>query len=199
MTIWESNISGDVNVLKKRMRARMSAIRQMLGEDGRAGIDAKIAEKTCAHEAFQQADYVFTYLSVGTEIDTRRIIRNAWAAGKVVAVPRCVPHTNKMDWYRIDDFEGLEKGSFGIEEPPANPDMLVEVPGPDSGVAAVAIVPGFSFDPQNFRLGYGGGFYDVFLPQFGGPSIGLCRIAQLSAEPLPHDDHDIPVDYVITE
>ena len=84
MTIWESNISGDVNVLKKRMRARMSAIRQMLGEDGRAGIDAKIAEKTCAHEAFQLADYVFTYLSVGTEIDTRQIIRNAWAAGRAL-------------------------------------------------------------------------------------------------------------------
>ena len=55
------------------------------------------------------------------------------------------------------------------------------------------------FDAQGYRLGYGGGFYDVFLPHFGGISIGLCRKCQLNPNPLPIDAHDVPVDIVIHE
>ena len=199
MSMWDSNVTSDVNVMKKRMRARMSAIRKMLGEEGRARMDARIAEKVCAHPAFQDADFVFTYLSFGEEVDTRQIIRNAWEAGKTVAVPRCVPHSNKMNWYRIESFDGLEDGAFGIKEPPADPEKQMKVPGEGSGVKAVAIVPAFSFDAHGYRLGYGGGFYDVFLPTFAGTSMGLCRTSQISEEPLPHDDHDVPVDIVITD
>lgn len=197
MSIYEGSITSDNQVAKKRMRVRMNAIRQMLGPEGRARIDGRIAEKVCKDEAYLDADVVYTYLSVGDEVDTRAIIRDAWSKGKVVAVPRCVEGTNKMDWYRIDDFDGLESGAYGIEEPKVDPDKLMEVPGPDSGVRAVALVPGYSFDLNGFRLGYGGGYYDVFLPAFGGPSLGLCRREQLSEDPIPTDEHDIPVSKVI--
>lgn len=197
MSIQEGNITSDYHVAKKRMRVRMNAIRQMLGPKKRAEIDARIAEKTCAHPAYEQADFVFSYLSVREEVDTRAIIRDAWSKGKTVAVPRCVPGTNVMEWYRIDDFDNLEQGNYGIEEPAADPECLVAVPGPDTDVKCVAIVPGYSFDAAGYRLGYGGGFYDVFLPQFGGVSLGLCRREQQSEDPLPVDEHDIPVDYVI--
>lgn len=43
----------------------------------------------------------------------------------------------------------------------------------------VALVPGLAFDREGFRLGYGGGFYDTFLPAFPGASIGLIRACQL--------------------
>jgi 5-formyltetrahydrofolate cyclo-ligase len=102
-----------------------------------------------------------------------------------------------MEWYRIDDFEGLEQGAYGIEEPVADPARLMEVPGPGTDVKAVAIVPGYSFDDKGYRLGYGGGYYDVFLPTFGGASVGLCRRQQWSEEPLNFDEHDVPVDYVV--
>lgn len=63
---------------------------------------------------------------------------------------------------------------------------------------ALALVPGLAFDAAGFRLGYGGGFYDTFLPTFPGTSMGLCRAAQL-ADHLPHEDYDMPVDEVVTE
>lgn len=195
------NISNDPQVLKKRMRVRLSGMREMIGAEGRAAADAAIAAKVCAHPAYEQAETVFTYLSVGSEVDTRAIIRDAWEKGKIVAVPRCVPRTNLMDWYRLEDFEGLENGSFGIEEPPADPSRLMEVPpaGSDAAAYAVALVPGYTFDREGYRLGYGGGFYDVFLPTFGGTSLGLCRQVQFSEDPLPHHDADIPVDHVICD
>ena len=77
----------------------------MIGPEGRARADAAIAAKVVEHPAYLDADEVFTYLSVGEEVDTREIIRDAWSRGKTVAVPRCVEGTNLMEWYRIDDFE----------------------------------------------------------------------------------------------
>ncbi|WP_350455110.1 5-formyltetrahydrofolate cyclo-ligase [Slackia heliotrinireducens] len=187
----------DIASKKNELRRKLRALRNDLGEDGRAAIDAVVATNVCEHPAYQQADAVYAYLSVGAEVDTRAIIRDAWAKGKLVAVPRCVPNTSLMDWYRIDDFEGLETSSFGIEEPPANPDRLVDLPA--EGAQAVALVPAFSFDPDRFRLGYGGGFYDEFLPNFHGVSIGLCRACQMSDVPLPRREGDIAVDVVITD
>ena len=213
---WETNLTGNPVLDKKRLRTRMSAIREMLGAEGRANIDAKIAENVRAHPAYQEADTVFTYLSSGSEVDTRALIKDAWEHGKTVAIPRVVPGTRLMEWYRIEDFASLEAGSFGIEEPPANPDNLVVPPeagsgsqadaGPGSGSSeaaanakAVALVPGFSFDRQGYRVGYGGGFYDTFLATFGGASIGLCRHQQISDDPIPRDEHDLPVQFVVTD
>lgn len=231
-------------MLKDDARKHYRSLRDALSEGERARIDAAIAERVCRLPDFERATAVFTYLSVGAEVDTREIIRKAWSAGKTVAVPRCVPGTNRMNWHRLEDFEHLEQGSFGIEEPPDDAKTLVEAPRfgtqgegrvtrrderlegreavsgsersrpigrevlsaeqGDSTRArvlspAIAIVPGYSFDMRGFRLGYGGGFYDVFLPGFDGASMGLCRACQLSFDPLPCDPHDIPVDMVITE
>lgn len=191
------NVANEPDVLKKRLRVRMSGIREMLGPEGRAKADAAITDNVLAHPAYQAADFVFTYLSVGSEVDTRSIIRDAWSKGKTVACPRCVPGTNLMEWYRIDDFDNLERGSRGLEEPAADPTKRMEVPPVGSDVSAVALVPGYTFDRRGYRLGYGGGFYDVFLPTFGGTSLGLCRQAQFSEEPLDVDEHDVPVDFCI--
>lgn len=183
---------------KNEMRKRMRALRESLGADERNRIDAIIADRVCDLAEYRNADAVFTYLSVGSEIDTREIIRDAWRQGKLVAVPRCIPGTNRMEWYEIHDFENLETSSFGVEEPVANPACLVEVPS-SSDTNAVALVPGYSFDAAGYRVGYGGGFYDVFLPTFGGASVGLCRAVQFSEEPLPHDDYDQAVQVVVTD
>ena len=189
---------GEVSQEKNEMRARMRALREGLGADERNRIDAAIAAKVRNLAEYRNADAVFTYLSVGSEVDTREIIRDAWQQGKLVAVPRCVPGTNRMEWYEIRDFENLETSSFGGEEPIADPAHLVEVPGTPE-TKAVAIVPGYSFDPQGYRVGYGGGFYDVFLPTFGGASVGLCRAIQFSEDPLPHDAYDQAVHVVVTD
>ena len=176
------------------MRAEFSALRDALGAGERAAIDARVTRAVLASEAFAAARSVFTYLSVGAEVDTRALVERAWEAGKVVAAPRCVPGTRELAWHRIDDFTTLVTGAFGIEEPLNDPATLVV---PDE--SSVALVPAFSFDADGFRLGYGGGFYDAFLASFPGTSIGLCRACQLSTEPLPREPHDVAVNFVVTD
>ncbi len=211
----------DVAQEKNELRKRLRAERKALDPDYRMRVDAEIARKTCEQPVYREADAVFAYFSIGSEVDTRMIIRDALEQGKLVAIPRVVPGTRTMEWYRIDDFEGLEKSSFGVLEPVANPARLVTSPRVDEdaaaatdtgataaaaetsasarGMRAIALVPGLAFDAQGFRLGYGAGFYDVFLSTFAGASIGLCRKRFLSPGPLPCDDFDLPVDMVITD
>lgn len=61
------------------------------------------------------------------------------------------------------------------------------------------IVPMLGFDSRGYRLGYGGGFYDQFLPtQPDALIIGLCyEFGHLKN--LPHEAHDVPLDMIVTE
>lgn len=180
---------------KARLRAHFKALRTAPPADERRAMDAAIADGVAALPVFAQADGVFTYLSFGAEVDTRGLIERAWDAGKAVCLPRVVPDTRRMRWYAVDSLDGLERGPLGVEEPAADPTRET-VPGDFR--APLALVPGLAFDCAGYRLGYGGGFYDTFLPTFPGSSIGPCRAAQF-VDRLPHDAHDVPVDLVVTE
>lgn len=83
-----------------------------------------------------------------------------------------------------------------MEEPPDDPTREVL---PADFARPVALVPGLAFDREGFRLGYGGGFYDAFLPDFPGASIGLARACQLVDRLAVRDAHDVPVGLVCIE
>ncbi len=63
------------------------------------------------------------------------------------------------------------------------------------------LVPGLAFDARGGRLGYGAGFYDGLLASGvpdNAPLVAGAFEAQMVPE-VPRDDHDVPVDLVITE
>jgi len=64
----------------------------------------------------------------------------------------------------------------------------------------VIIVPMLGFDPKLLnRIGYGGGYYDRFLAaQPQAQKIGVC-FELGKTENLPAEDHDIPLDLIVTE
>lgn len=183
---------------KRAMRKLLLRERAEQVPDERASIDTRIAHRVVAAPEFVQSETVLIYLSFASEVETRSIIRAAWESGKAVALPR-VCAARSLRWYRVDSLDSLSVSSFGIKEPPPHENREV-VPG--SAPGHVAIVPGLAFDCEGFRLGYGGGFYDVFLAGFPGVSIGLCRERQLCAS-LDDlgviDPHDRRVDFVVTE
>ncbi len=180
---------------KRSLRRELRLRRDDLSAAERSWANAQIEHLVKDLPQFTQAGTLFTYLSVGSEADTRALIQRAWSLGKEVAIPRCTGPCH-MEWFRIEDFQGLEQCSLGILEPPFDPERKLRIPDAN----ALAIVPGLAFDAQGFRLGYGGGFYDAFLESFPGTSIGLCYDCQRvqSLEALgARDPHDLPVDQVI--
>lgn len=186
----------DATTGKALMRAQFKAVREGLSAKERLVLDEAIARNVAALPEFAAADAVFTYLSFGAEVDTRGLIQRAWGAGKTVCLPRVVPSTREMRWYAAGSLDGLARSPFGVEEPPDDPSREVH---PADFVRPVALVPGLAFDREGFRLGYGGGFYDAFLPDFPGISIGLCRACQLVGRLAVRDTHDAPVSLVVTE
>lgn len=60
------------------------------------------------------------------------------------------------------------------------------------------VIPGVSFDTEGRRLGRGKGFYDRALSDYGGRKIGICFNVSLCEE-LPHEEHDVKCDQIVTE
>lgn len=184
---------------KASMRGALKRIREEMPEDERAAVDAQIARAVLALPAFARARLLFAYCPCGAEVDVRPIADRAWELGKRVALPR-VTGPGTMAWHEAASFEGLVPSPLGIPEPPeAEREVrLSEV----LGLHPLALVPGLGFDGCGFRLGYGGGFYDRFLPALqavGGTAVGVCREDCFISSGLPREGHDVAVDIVVTE
>ncbi|MEI3506868.1 MAG: 5-formyltetrahydrofolate cyclo-ligase [Anaerotignum faecicola] len=138
------------------------------------------------------AERIFTFVSMGSEVETEEIIRQAWQDGKAVAVPKTEKH-REMHFYEIRSLAELSEGRFGVREPKGG---AVCVPKEGD----LLLVPGLLFDGKKNRLGYGGGYYDTYFAKHKeGKRIGLAFAAQRFAEELPTEETDVPLDAVITE
>lgn len=179
---------------KEALRSTLRVRRSALSKEERARADLRIAGRLLELPEVVRADCVFTYLSFGSEVDTRFVITRCWEMGKRVCLPRCAAG-HMLTWHAVEDLDHLVRSRFGMEEPAAGAPQAQ----PAGSVYSVALVPGLAFDRRGFRLGYGGGYYDRFLPAFSGVSIGLCRSDLLSDELPSLSEYDYPVDLVVTD
>lgn len=180
---------------KSSLRAGYLSARRAIPAASRASSDAAIRRSLAGFALFSAAPLVLTYVSRGPEVDTRVIVRGLLSAGRRVAVPRCDPSAHALDFCEIASLDELSRGFRGILEPPAEARAL----STPELVGSVCLVPGLVFDGDGRRVGYGGGYYDRFLAFYPGDKIGLARTTQLSSNPLPRGDLDVPVDFIATE
>ena len=99
------------NALRRKMRAARKACTD------RATRDDCLLQRLMALSVYQKASCVLSYVSFGTEADTLRILDRVLADGKALYVPKCVPNTNRMVFYRISALRALSPGAYGILEP----------------------------------------------------------------------------------
>lgn len=145
-----------------------------------------IFNKVISLEKVKKADTILIYVSFNNEVDTLNIIKY-FLGKKKVAVPKV--NGNEMNFYYIDSFNDLSKGSFNILEPITTN----KVTNFDN---FICIVPGLCFDKENYRLGYGKGYYDKFLSNKNIYTIGLSY-KETIIKKLPIDKYDIKLDKVI--
>jgi len=85
----------------------------------------------------------------------------------------------------------LVRHRLGMLEPAKN------LPVVDPRKLDLVLVPGVAFDHRGGRLGFGGGFYDRFLPTTPALRVGVTYDRCLS-EDLPCSDYDQRMDWIVT-
>ncbi|MFZ9521113.1 MAG: 5-formyltetrahydrofolate cyclo-ligase [Silvanigrellaceae bacterium] len=107
----------------------------------------------------------------------------------------------QMDWFELcDETQSWPKDKRGLPIPPESVFKGLFPSKPD--VPWLVLTPCLAADRAGVRLGYGGGFYDRFLQKNNDNCLSVaCVPASLFFEKgkLPADDHDFPVDMVVTE
>ncbi len=146
---------------------------------------------------YRRSDRIMAYASFGSELRTDEFVRHVLDQGKTLLLPRVDRQKGSLDIYRVrDPVRDLRGGTWGIREP--RPDRCARV-GPHA--IDFVLVPGVAFDTRGTRLGYGGGFYDKLLADGLSPGAWLVAGAfeTQMVEKVPLDEHDVPMDVVVTE
>lgn len=142
---------------------------------------------------WQAAQTIGVTISSGTELATKPIIQHALAAGKRVAVPRCLPHRQMAFWdCQHPDITWQQSPFGGIWEPHTSQPALAKE------AIDLIVVPGLAFSPQHDRLGFGGGYYDRYLQDYHGVMVALVDTArQVSRADWPVEPTDVRIKLLI--
>ena len=100
--------------MKKELRQRALAARNAL--EKREEKSRQIAAHILESAAYQNTERIFTFVSMGSEVETEEIIRQAWQDGKAVAVPK-TEKQREMHFYEIRSLAELSEGRFGVRAP----------------------------------------------------------------------------------
>lgn len=177
---------------KRAIRRSVLAARDALGEAERIARSAAIRDRVLALPEIRDAGTVLLFWSFGSEVSTPTLIERLHAGGIRTALPR-IRGPQEIEAVVFAPGDPVRETSFGAREP-----IHGEALAPTS--LGVVVVPGVAFDLEGRRIGYGGGFYDRFLPTARGAA--RCAIAfdlQVLASELPAGAFDLPVDIVVTE
>ena len=137
---------------------------------------------------------VMVYLSMKSEMITEELINYLFKHGKHVIAPEVDTESTQLIPRLIQNLDiDLEKHNYGMLQPKETCPIIP----PDQ--IALIIVPGIAFDLNGYRLGYGKGFYDRFLPACTHAiTIGLAFHVQIVEDTFPQP-WDVPVHHIFTE
>lgn len=180
--------------MKEKIRKEVLEKREQLSTELWRKMSEEALERLFASQWYQKAPRIFTFVSMGKEVDTYSLIARAWQDGKQVAVP-IAKKKEEMYFVPLTDLSQLSPSSFGVMEP--NRSRREEVVPNESDLF---LVPGAVFDGVGNRYGYGGGYYDrYFMEHTRFLKIALGFSFQVMEKPLAVEAHDIAVDIIITE
>ncbi|CAM3122232.1 5-formyltetrahydrofolate cyclo-ligase [Filibacter tadaridae] len=179
---------------KKLLRTKILNQLKTMDSSQYQRLSQKIANQVIESDEFRESSTIGLTISKFPEVDTRPIIEAAWKNGKRVCVPKCNNDTRAMDFRTISSYDNLETVYMGLLEP-----IITETESVGKGNIDLQIVPGVVFSPEGYRIGFGGGYYDRYLPGFKGKILALAFEFQTGHKNVPKEMHDIPLGLIITE
>ncbi len=185
-----------MRLLKKEIRQKMIQQRKSLSIKDLKEKSLQIFQQLQGLETYKNATNLMTYVPFQEEIHTTLLIEDFLKKNRQVFIPVTKPKEKRIIISELLDLEkDLEVGHFGVLEPKA-----FAFRPKDPKIIDLIIVPGLAFTKSGYRIGYGGGYYDRFLPTLeqNPATIALALDFQI-VDSLPIDHYDIPVDMIVTE
>lgn len=185
---------GDLDRADKwRLRRRFLESRRALEAPERERTGRALRDTLWAQPWISAPGTVACYWSVDEEPDTHRLVTALRKRGVYVLLPVFLPGGD-LDWAAYEGPDSLEEARYGLLEPighrygvdaPARVDLVV--------------CPALAVDGRGVRLGRGAGCYDRALSYKGPhtPVVVPLHEGEL-VEELPAEEHDLPVDAVVT-
>ena len=182
--------------MKNQLRQYYKQIRKQLSPAAVKNYSAQIADRLFELPLWQNSQTIMLYLSFQNEVSTAAIYQEGWRRGKRMLIPICAPQDGLMEMSCITSMNQLVYNRYGIGDLPAHLQQIIE---PEQ--IALSLIPGIAFDLHGNRLGFGAGYYDRYLPRLrpGVKRLALAYECQLYSQVLPTDQHDLPMDYILTE
>ena len=175
---------------KTLLRAHCRALRDAMAAEKVASASVCICARLAEWPVFQKAQTVMAYMAFGNEVSLLPLVQQScekrWVIPRTIAKPE-----PRLILHRYDP-DRLVRHRFGMLEPDAS------LPEVEPGALDMVLVPGLAFDRRGYRLGFGGGFYDRFLPHVAALKVGIVSTA-LIVEHVPDDRFDQRMDYLASE
>jgi 5-formyltetrahydrofolate cyclo-ligase len=180
--------------LDKRDARRMAQTRRaamLAGE--KHGLAAALSHRLLAAMPIAPGEIVAGYAAIRDEAELWPLLSRLHEGGAVCCLPVMQGPGLPLLFRRWQPGDALQPAAFGVPEP--LPDAPILRP-------AIVLAPLLAFDRAGGRLGYGAGFYDRTLAGLRRDgtviAVGLAHSGQ-ELPAVPTDDHDQPLDWVITE
>lgn len=182
--------SDSVHVKRDALRREMAVRRKQMAVTGVGELSQKICRRLEQLRPLTEAQVIMGYSSVKNEVDLIPWLEQLKQQGKTILLPRVEGEC--LEAIELTNWNDMGCGSFGIREP------LGEPFAPDK--IDVVLVPGLVFDANGYRLGYGKGYYDRFLPRLSKHcfTCGVCYEYQVVDTVHPHSK-DVPVHWILTD
>jgi len=133
------------------------------------------------------------YWPTGSEISDIELLSRLDAANWTVLLPIIEAPDRPLIFAPWQRGAAMVEGRYGIMTPPSVESLVIP---------NIVLVPLLAFDAAGHRLGQGGGYYDRTLASLRKQAeivaVGLAYDGQ-QIDKLPRQDHDEPLDMVITE
>jgi 5,10-methenyltetrahydrofolate synthetase len=177
-------------IAKADLRKQLLTARRALDTATRAAWDHAIGEQVVAWWKDARPAALGIYWPLRDEPDLHAAYAELARLGARLLLPVVVEKHQALEFAEWRIGEAMVKDAMGVAVPA---DLRLQTAYPPA-----LLVPCLGFNPQGYRLGYGGGFYDRTLAREPRPqTLGIAY--QCLQIPFASDGHDVALDRIITE
>ncbi len=187
---------------KPSLRQQMRQVRRAIPDAQRRQAGLRVCEafrqyieKRSAHETLSPQT-VLLYLHLPDELPTDSLWTDEFLHAHRVVIPYCFG--DQLRLFHWESPNELQVGRFHILEPRLE---LRSIPTKQVAPTMLdtLLIPGVAFDAQCHRLGWGGGFFDRFLPTLRADAVTIgAAFDEQIVDCVPREPHDRPLSQVWT-